>query len=70
MKQMGLNAKDRMYVAKLVEQHQPSEYVREAMTYRLRESDWDYGKNLKFLGWLRAHGYHGTADRLQRVLSR
>jgi hypothetical protein len=68
MKRMGLNAGDRQYVATLVLHHQPSEYVREAMSDRLRENDWSREKNIKFLGWLRAKGYHGTADRLARGL--
>ena len=68
MQAMGLNQNDRKYVAMLVDQHRSSEFVRDAVTHRVRGSNWDRDQNLKFLCWLRDKGYDRTAERLAEYL--
>ena len=64
----GLNEDDRKYIAKLVAQHRSSEFVRDAVTNRVRGRNWSYPKNVQFLGWLRERGYDMTAERLSDYL--
>lgn len=64
----GLDEASRNYIAKLIHDGESGEYVRKAITSRVRSTDWDYNKNLTFLGWLRQKGWNDTAEHLARLM--
>jgi len=68
MSAKGLDEAGRNYIAGLVERGNSGDYVRDAVTHRVRSNDWDYHKNLRFLDWLRSKGYDRTAELLARYM--
>ena len=64
----GLDEASRNYIAKLIHDGESGEYVRNAITSRVRSSDWDFQKNLAFWDWLRRQGWNDTAEHLAKYV--
>lgn len=64
----GLDESGRKYIADLIRNKSSGEYVRQAITTRVRSTDWDRQKNLAFLDWLRREGWNDTAEYLAKYI--
>jgi hypothetical protein len=64
----GLDEESRNHIAKLVSNNAQGSAVREAIRLRVRSTNFDYGKNIEFLDWLRRKEYGQSADYLVRLL--